>query len=369
MAITQATGTQIKDGTVGVVDLSATGTPSSTTFLRGDNSWATPITGVTLLSVIGTTPNVNGATITGTTLNLQPASSSFGGIVTTGIQTFGGNKTIAGTLSVSGVVKSTVIDTPGDGVSVGTAQFTSVLVPNAPAYPSAAFIISSTGTVGTGYISNAGMNISSNAVAGSQIPCYINVNTNPNSVDTTNFSMGLYVDSNAGVGKITTAKQAGQVAGGYPISFQPGGIEGMRILVNQNVIINSLQSGGVAPTSTGTIKYVTVDSSGVLSNTAIPVGGVGSGITRSIISITTTTTGAATASVDYVYLCTGTFTFTLPTAVGNTNQYTIKNVGTGTITITTTAGQTIDTGTAPITISRNNTSLDFLPDGSNWKLT
>lgn len=45
MAITQATGTQIKDGSIGVVDLSATGTPSATTFLRGDNVWATPAGG------------------------------------------------------------------------------------------------------------------------------------------------------------------------------------------------------------------------------------------------------------------------------------------------------------------------------------
>ena len=45
MAITQATGTQIKDGSIGVVDLSATGVPSATTFLRGDNVWATPAGG------------------------------------------------------------------------------------------------------------------------------------------------------------------------------------------------------------------------------------------------------------------------------------------------------------------------------------
>lgn len=42
MAITQLTGTQVKDGSIGVVDLSAIGTPSATTFLRGDNTWATP---------------------------------------------------------------------------------------------------------------------------------------------------------------------------------------------------------------------------------------------------------------------------------------------------------------------------------------
>ncbi len=58
---------------------------------------------------------------------------------------------------------------------------------------------------------------------------------------------------------------------------------------------------------------------------AMPAGG-SAGITRSVSSIAIATTGGATASTDYVYLCTVTLTFTLPTAVGNTNRYTIKNV-------------------------------------------
>ena len=45
------------------------------------------------MSAIGAAPNANGATITGTTLNLQPASASFGGIVTNGTQSIAGAKT------------------------------------------------------------------------------------------------------------------------------------------------------------------------------------------------------------------------------------------------------------------------------------
>ena len=67
MAITQATGTQIKDGSIGVVDLSATGTPSVTTFLRGDNVWATPVGG-------GATPRYAAyTTILATNANLVAA--------------------------------------------------------------------------------------------------------------------------------------------------------------------------------------------------------------------------------------------------------------------------------------------------------
>jgi hypothetical protein len=51
--------------------------------------------GVTTMAAIGAVPNANGATISGTTLNLQPASASFGGVVTTAAQTFAGIKNFA----------------------------------------------------------------------------------------------------------------------------------------------------------------------------------------------------------------------------------------------------------------------------------
>lgn len=90
----------------------------------------------------------------------------------------------------------------------------------------------------------------------------------------------------------------------------------------------------------------------------------GSGITRTITSIAAPTTAGSTASVDYVYLVSGTTTLTLPTAVGNTNRYTVKNVS-GSTTIATTSAQTIDgssTATLPVVYS----SLDLVSDGSNW---
>jgi hypothetical protein len=58
--------------------------------------------GVLSLSAIGGTANANAATITGTVLNLQPADASFGGVVTTGTQTFAGSKTFNNDIYVIG---------------------------------------------------------------------------------------------------------------------------------------------------------------------------------------------------------------------------------------------------------------------------
>lgn len=68
-------------------------------------TWTTfTSSGVTTMGAIGAAPNANGATISGNTLTLQPASASFGGVVTTGAQTFAGDKTISGNFYSTGIV-------------------------------------------------------------------------------------------------------------------------------------------------------------------------------------------------------------------------------------------------------------------------
>jgi len=92
----------------------------------------------------------------------------------------------------------------------------------------------------------------------------------------------------------------------------------------------------------------------------------GSGISRSVSSIATPTTAGATAATDYVYFVSSTTTLTLPTAVGNTNLYTVKNTGVATVTIATTSAQTID-GSTTATLTPN-TSLDLVSDTANWRI-
>jgi hypothetical protein len=87
---TNGTGTRLGVGSNGQVLTLASGVPS----------WASP-TGITALAAIGSTANANGASISGNTLNLQPASSLYGGVVTTAAQTFAGAKIFSASVTSS----------------------------------------------------------------------------------------------------------------------------------------------------------------------------------------------------------------------------------------------------------------------------
>jgi len=81
IAANAVTASEMADDAVGLAELSATGTASASTFLRGDNSWATPTDNGKVLQVVhanyatqvstGTTPISTGVTAT-----ITPASTS-----------------------------------------------------------------------------------------------------------------------------------------------------------------------------------------------------------------------------------------------------------------------------------------------------
>lgn len=89
------------------------------------------------------------------------------------------------------------------------------------------------------------------------------------------------------------------------------------------------------------------------------------GSIKSINVINSNTTAGNDESTEYTYLASGTIDITLPTAVGNTNNYYIKNTGTGTVTIKTTGSETIDGSlTAPLPVQY--TALTLVSDQLNW---
>jgi hypothetical protein len=89
-------------------------------------TWSTVSTGVASLSAVGSSPNANAATITGSTLNLQPADGSNPGVLTAIAQTIGGVKTFSSTpvmnaLSLAGTGSGTITIQPQS--AAGTYNF------------------------------------------------------------------------------------------------------------------------------------------------------------------------------------------------------------------------------------------------------
>jgi len=96
----------------------------------------------------------------------------------------------------------------------------------------------------------------------------------------------------------------------------------------------------------------------------VSVGTDNAGITRTVASIATPTTAGATILTDYVYFVTNT-TLTLPTAVSNTNRYTVKCIS-GTCVVDGAGAETID-GTATITIQVED-SVDLISNNTEFKV-
>lgn len=122
----------------------------------------------------------------------------------------------------------------------------------------------------------------------------------------------------------------------------------------------------------GTLTLTTTGTSGAATLTGntlnIPIyatGGGAAGITRSVTTITTAVTAGATALVDYVYLINTGGTLTMPTAVGNTNRYSIKNISAANTTVASTSSQTFDGST--LTLSPG-ASVDLISDGANYQI-
>lgn len=66
--------------------------------------------GVTTMTTVGSSPNANGATISGANLTLQPCDETHPGVLTAADQTIGGHKTFAADIKLSNAVAA-IVDT------------------------------------------------------------------------------------------------------------------------------------------------------------------------------------------------------------------------------------------------------------------
>lgn len=146
-----------------------------------------------------------------------------------------------------------------------------------------------------------------------------------------------------------------------------GGNANRNIAVGGNTsVLSTFTDINLKAGSNVTITYAKNQTTKYTDITIAAAGG-GGGTIRSINSIAINTTAGSTAGTDYVYLVSGTTTLTIPTAVGNTNQYTIKNVGSGVVTVAFTGGETCD-GSATLSLPVQYTSVDIISDTVNWNV-
>ena len=148
---------------------------------------------------------------------------------------------------------------------------------------------------------------------------------------------------------------------------------------NQRVnIVASLISGGAGGggaslnvTEVDGAPYVSSVTTIVVSNgtltddgggqVTISTGGGGSGITRTTSVLSVSSTLGASAQTDYVFFANVGVALTLPTAVGNSNLYTVKNVSGSSVLVI--SGQGIDDSPSALMPS-NYESLSFISNGS-----
>ena len=86
---------------------------------------------------------------------------------------------------------------------------------------------------------------------------------------------------------------------------------------------------------------------------------------RNVTTVSTSITAGIAYQTDYVYVAMNPLTITMPTAVDNSNRYTIKNLSTGSINVVPAVGQTIDNQSSVI-IASQYTSIDLVSNNQNW---
>jgi hypothetical protein len=213
-------------GTITTTALSASGTVAGSN-LSGTN------TGDLTLTAIGASANANGASISGQVLNLQPASASFGGVVTTGTQSFAGAKTFTGAISASNLSGTNTGDLTlgsiGASPNAQAASLSGQVLTIQPASASFGGVLTTgTQTIAGGKTFSAILTASAGltadplyvsstqqkAVFGSSIGYSKFEITSANSANPTTTSSNINSLSNAGTGSITVVSTSGWPSAG-----------------------------------------------------------------------------------------------------------------------------------------------------------
>ncbi len=365
--------------------------------------------GVTSVGALdGGTANSSGATIVGTVMYLQSASSSYPGLVNNTAQFFSGAKTFNSSILIGTAGSSSGLVTfysSGGTNTVGlTAPSTNPsgsYVLNLPisaplvnqclesgsttatqlifgACSSASGGISSIGTLDGGTVSANGAAISGSSLflQSASVSDAGLVNTTTQSfagiksfTGTVNFAGGAAISSflNGTWINLPTTGASGLGSGGAGNNAWIGYVQSTGEwytnaptgdIAYRNTS-GGLDFGNTSGQFTMTVRNSQVGINLVTPTTLLDVNG------PIATAISTETANYTITATDSTILASGTITITLPSASGITGrEYTIKNIATGTITIAS-GGGTID-GATTLALSTQNESVTLQSNGTNW---
>jgi len=301
---------------------------------------------------IGSTPNAAGAIVTGSSIALQPASQSFGGVVTAGDQSFVGLKTFRGTnLQDAGITVTTHGATTFDSnLNLSNNGVLKWALRNSGGLSDIFKLISATNTIITAtQAGSIDLGVTGTGTS---------VTINPTTVSSSTSTGALIVKGGLGVAGTTNTASMNvtgtlELTGGSNLKFNSGGITGTGAAY-------SLWGGG-----TGSVTIGPTSTSG--TSVAVPCGTFNVGVTSSVRGVLKLfgTSGVVTIQPA---TAAGTWTLTLPTDDGTSGQV-LTTDGNGVCSWATPTGSTGTTIFASISFTDNGSTTTDVGTPLNCSIT